>query len=72
MPELAVIPQMTVPTGSASITAGRAFPGINVDGTWEIAKNRYGIEFVVGNNRVSDAPLHLITSWIPDSPMSFK
>jgi hypothetical protein len=58
VPELAVIPQMTVPTGSASVTAGRILPGINVDGTWEIAKNRYGIEFVVGNNRVSDAPQH--------------
>jgi hypothetical protein len=58
VPELAVIPQMTVPTGSTSVTAGRILPGINVDGTWEIVKNRYGIEFVVGNNRVADVPQH--------------
>jgi hypothetical protein len=58
LPEIAVIPQMTVPTGSAAVTAGKTLPGINVDGTWEIAKDRYGIEFVIGNNRVADDPQH--------------
>jgi Putative MetA-pathway of phenol degradation len=58
VPEIAVIPQMTVPTGSSSATAGRTLPGVNVDGTWEIARNRYGVEFVIGNNVVSDDPQH--------------
>ena len=56
LPEIAVIPQMTVPTGSSSATAGRTLPGVNLDGTWEIARNRYSVEFVLGNNLVSDDP----------------
>jgi hypothetical protein len=58
LPEMAVIPQMTLPTGSHAVTAAKTLPGINLDGTWEIAKNRYGIEFVIGNNRVADDPQH--------------
>jgi hypothetical protein len=58
LPEIAVIPQMTVPTGNHLVTAGRTLPGVNIDGTWEILKDRYGIEFVVGNNVVSDDPHH--------------
>jgi hypothetical protein len=58
LPEIAVIPQMTVPTGNHLVTAGRTLPGVNIDGTWEILKDRYGIEFVIGNNIVSDDPHH--------------
>jgi hypothetical protein len=58
LPELALIPQITVPSGNHLVTAGKTLPGLNVDGTWEIVKNRYGIEFVIGNNRVSDDPRH--------------
>jgi hypothetical protein len=61
LPELALIPQMTVPSGDRALTAGRVLPGLNVDCTWEIRKNRYNIEVVVGNNRVvtSGQPPHL-------------
>jgi hypothetical protein len=58
LPEIALIPQMTVPSGSQEVTGGRVLPGLNVDGTWEVVPNRYGVEFVVGNNRVSDDPLN--------------
>lgn len=58
LPEMALIPQTTVPTGNHLVTAGRTLPGLNVDGTWDIVENRYGVEFVVGNNRVSDDPQH--------------
>jgi len=49
---------MTVPTGSQEVTGGRVLPGLNVDGTWEIIPNRYGVEFVVGNNRIADDALN--------------
>jgi hypothetical protein len=58
LPEIALIPQMTVPTGNHLVTAGRTLPGVNVDGTWDIVEKRYGIEFVVGNNRVADDLQH--------------
>jgi hypothetical protein len=56
LPEIALIPQMTVPTGSHLVTAGRTLPGLNIDGTWDIVEDRYGLEFVAGNNRVSNVP----------------
>jgi Putative MetA-pathway of phenol degradation len=31
LPATVVIPQMTVPTGSAEVTARRVLPGVNVD-----------------------------------------
>ena len=58
LPQVALIPQMTVPTGNPAGTSGRVLPGLNVDGSWEIIKDRYNIEFVVGNNLVSDDSHH--------------
>jgi hypothetical protein len=49
---------MTVPTGNHEVTGGRVLPGLNVDGNWEVIKNRYNIEFVVANNRISDDAHH--------------
>jgi Putative MetA-pathway of phenol degradation len=54
LPEIALIPQMTVPTGNHEVTGGRVLPGLNIDGNWEVIKNRYSIEFVVANNRIAD------------------
>jgi len=31
LPQIALIPQMTVPTGGRAVTAGRVLPGLNVD-----------------------------------------
>jgi hypothetical protein len=58
LPEIALIPQMTVPTGNHEVTGGRVLPGLNVDGNWEVIKNRYSIEFVVANNRIADDAHH--------------
>jgi hypothetical protein len=54
LPQIAVIPQMTVPTGAAEVTARQVLPGVNVDMSWEIIKNFFGLELVIGNNRVQD------------------
>ena len=49
---------MTVPTGNHEVTGGRVLPGLNMDGNWEVIKNRYSIEFVVANNRIADDAHH--------------
>ncbi len=53
LPEIALIPQMTVPTGSRSVGAGKVLPGLNVDGAWEV-NNRVSIELLIGTNEVQD------------------
>lgn len=54
LPEIALIPQMTVPTGSRAVSAGRVLPGLNVDCGWEVIKERFNIELLVATNRVRD------------------
>ncbi|MCA9088822.1 MAG: transporter [Planctomycetaceae bacterium] len=36
LPEMAIIPQMTVPTGHSTLTAGEVLPGVNWIYGWEI------------------------------------
>ena len=54
LPAIALIPQTTVPIGSADVTAGRVLPGLNADFSWEVIENRFGIELLVANNMVRD------------------
>ena len=54
LPAVAVIPQMSLPTGSRAVTAGRILPGLNVDCGWEVIKNFFDIELLVANNLVKD------------------
>ena len=54
VPEVALIPQMTVPTGSKSLTAGRVLPGINVDCSWKVVPRLFSIEVVIATNQVRD------------------
>lgn len=54
LPALALIPQMTVPTGGRGETANRVLPGLNVDGAWEVIDDLFTIEFVVATNQVAD------------------
>lgn len=54
LPAITVIPQMTVPTGSAAVTAGRVMPGVNLDLSWEVIKDVFSIEVLVANNMVRD------------------
>ena len=53
-PAVAVIPQMTVPTGNWPLTAGRVLPGVNVDLSWEVIKDFFAIEVLIANNAVRD------------------
>jgi hypothetical protein len=52
-PAIAVIPQMTVPTGSTTLTANRFLPGLNVDMSWEIVKSFFSVEVLIGNNEAA-------------------
>ena len=54
LPEIALIPQMTVPTGSGTVGAGKVLPGLNVDCTWEVIKERFSIELLIATNDVQD------------------
>jgi hypothetical protein len=54
LPQVATIPQMTVPTGSKELTAGRVLPGVNVDMSWDVVKDFFGIELLIANNFVQD------------------
>ena len=38
LPEVAIVPQMTVPTGHASFTAGRTLPGCNLLYGWDVTE----------------------------------
>jgi hypothetical protein len=50
LPQIALIPRMTVPTGSREETAGRVLPGLNVDSSWEV----FSIELLTAINPVAD------------------
>jgi hypothetical protein len=54
LPAMVLIPQMTVPTGSSGVTAGRILPGLNVDCGWEVIPKFFSIELLVANNFVED------------------
>jgi hypothetical protein len=54
LPQTAIIPQMSVPTGGSEITARRVLPGVNVDLSWEIVKDSFGIELLIANNMTQD------------------
>jgi hypothetical protein len=54
LPAMVIIPQMTVPSGSAAVTAGRVLPGVNVDCGWEVIKDVFDIELLIANNFVQD------------------
>jgi hypothetical protein len=54
LPAIALIPQMTAPTGSGAVTAGKALPGLNVDCSWEVIDKLFTIELLVANNLVQD------------------
>jgi hypothetical protein len=54
LPQVVIIPQMTVPTGSEELTAGRILPGLNVDCGWEVIRHFFRIELLIANNFVQD------------------
>jgi hypothetical protein len=58
LPAIALIPQMTVPTGSRAVTAGRVLLGLNVDCAWEVIPDLFNIELLVATNQVRDDVHH--------------
>jgi Putative MetA-pathway of phenol degradation len=65
LPALALIPQVTVPTGGRAVTADRVLPGLNVDGAWGVIDDLLNVEFVIATNQVADdihhAPVEVAT-----------
>lgn len=55
LPAMALIPQMTVPTGTPAVSAGVVLPGVNFDLAWEVIEDRIGIEIVIANNQMKDS-----------------
>ena len=53
VPQIAIIPQLTVPTGGGA-TAGRVLPGVNIDCGWEVVKDFFNVELLIATNRVAD------------------
>jgi len=53
LPAIVVIPQVMVPTGSTDLTANRVLPGLNLDMSWEIVKNPFTVDVLIGNNEVA-------------------
>jgi hypothetical protein len=58
LPESALVLQMTVPTGARSTSADQVLPGVNYDASWEIVKDRAGIEIVLSANGLKDDVHH--------------
>ena len=54
LPAVALIPQISMPTGARIVTAGRTLPGLNADFALDIVKDFFSIEFLVATNRVKD------------------
>jgi len=54
LPQVAIIPQMTIATESHSEVDGRVLPGLNVDCSWEVIKNRFDLELLIATNRVRE------------------
>src|SRR5262249_14383916 len=55
LPQIALIPQMTVPTGGKEVTADRVLPGVNIDLGWEVIKDLLDVELLVATNSVADS-----------------
>lgn len=54
LPEMAIIPQMNVPTGNAAFTSGNIEPGLNWIYTWEINDFISTAGSTQGNRRIDD------------------
>jgi outer membrane putative beta-barrel porin/alpha-amylase len=54
LPQVAILPQMTLPTGAKELTAGRVLPGVNVDMGWDVIKDFFGVELLIANNYIQD------------------
>jgi len=58
MPEIALILQTGVPSGSSQVSNDTVLPGVNLDMGWEIIKDRFGMETVTSANGARDDAQH--------------
>jgi hypothetical protein len=61
LPESALILEMTVPTGSRTLTARRVLPGIHYDCSWEVIKDLLSVETVIFADGAVDDHGHTYT-----------
>ena len=54
LPQLVVIPQMTVASESRPTVSDRVLPGLNIDASWEVIEHLFNVELLVAANRVRD------------------
>jgi len=54
LPRIAVVPQMTIPFDTRTGQAGPVLPGLNIDGSWDVVKSLFNLEFIIATNRVRD------------------
>lgn len=75
LPEMALIPQMNVPTGSSAFTSGQVEPGVNWVYAWEINDFLSTAGSTQGNRRIDDtgeAYLEMAQSWVVGYSLSEK
>src|SRR3989475_13155077 len=53
VPQIALIPQMTVPTGSKGVTAGRVLPGVHVGLRWGIVQGLFDVQLLSATHSVA-------------------
>jgi hypothetical protein len=58
LPEIAIVPQMTVPSGRSPFSAREVLPGLNTDMSWDIVKDRFSVEAVIAVNGAVDDVRH--------------
>jgi len=75
LPEMALIPQMNIPTGSSTFTSGQIEPGVNWVYAWEINDVLSTAGSTQGNRRIDDtgeAYLEMAQSWVVGFSLSEK
>lgn len=70
LPEMAIIPQMFVPTGDNAFTAGEALPGLNWVYSWELT-DHIGIAGSTQGNRVIDDSDHAYVEFAQSAAIGY-
>lgn len=71
LPEIAVMPQMTVPTASDDLTSGHVLPGLNVLYGWDVTDRLSVAGSTQFNRAVDDETGTLYTSWAQSGTVGY-
>jgi hypothetical protein len=63
LPEVAIVPQLTVPTGSRAFSAGQSLPGVNLLYGWDLTENISTAGSTQFNRATDEATGHDYTEW---------